>query len=100
MIAVAVWSGAWFKGRDDSGKSFGLDTAHDDRPSPGQSFNPLLKLALDLGPLLLFFYANAKPALFEPWLAPLIPEAVRTGERSGIFVGDRRVHGRDPRQRW
>ena len=38
--------------------------------------NPLLKLALDLGPLLLFFYANAKPALFEPWIAPLIPAAV------------------------
>jgi len=49
--------------------------------------NPLLKLALDLGPLLLFFYANSKPALFEPWIAPLIPAAVQTGERAGIFVG-------------
>jgi intracellular septation protein len=49
--------------------------------------NPILKLALDLGPLLLFFYANAKPALFEPWIAPLIPVAVQTGERAGIFVG-------------
>jgi intracellular septation protein len=48
--------------------------------------HPMLKLALDLGPLVLFFLANAKPALFEPWLAPIIPEAVRTGERSGIFV--------------
>jgi intracellular septation protein len=48
--------------------------------------NPWLKLALDLGPLLLFFFANAKPALFEPWLAPLIPEAVQSGERAGIFV--------------
>jgi intracellular septation protein len=48
--------------------------------------HPLLKLALDLGPLLLFFFANAKPALFEPWIAPLIPEAVATGERAGIFV--------------
>jgi intracellular septation protein len=48
--------------------------------------NPWLKLALDLGPLLLFFYANSKPALFEPWLAPLIPEAVATGPRAGIFV--------------
>ena len=48
--------------------------------------NPLLKLALDLGPLLLFFFANSKPALFEPWLAPLIPAAVATGERAGIFV--------------
>jgi len=48
--------------------------------------NPLIKLALDLGPLLLFFFANSKPALFEPWLKPIIPEAVATGERAGIFV--------------
>ena len=48
--------------------------------------NPLLKLALDLGPLLLFFFANSKPALFEPWFAPIIPDAVATGERAGIFV--------------
>jgi intracellular septation protein len=48
--------------------------------------NPFLKLVLDLGPLLLFFFANAKPALFEPWLAPIIPTAVQTGERAGIFV--------------
>src|SRR5690348_7335342 len=53
-----------------------------DRPQ----LHPMLKLALDLGPLLLFFFANAKPALFEPWIAPLIPEAVATGERAGIFV--------------
>jgi intracellular septation protein len=48
--------------------------------------NPWLKLALDLGPLLLFFYANARPALFEPLLSPIIPDAVSTGERAGIFV--------------
>jgi intracellular septation protein len=48
--------------------------------------NPLTKLALDLGPLLLFFFANSKPALFEPWLRPIIPDAVATGERAGIFV--------------
>ena len=53
-----------------------------DRPQ----LNPWLKLALDLGPLLLFFFANAKPTLFEPWLAPLIPDAVQSGERAGIFV--------------
>jgi intracellular septation protein len=51
-----------------------------------QKLNPLLKFVLDLGPLLLFFLANARPALFEPWLAPIIPAAVATGERSGIFV--------------
>ena len=51
-----------------------------------KQLHPLLKLALDLGPLLLFFFANGKPALFEPWVAPLIPSAVATGSRSGIFV--------------
>jgi intracellular septation protein len=48
--------------------------------------NPLLKLALDLGPLLLFFFANSRPALFEPLFAPLIPAAVAHGEQAGIFV--------------
>jgi intracellular septation protein len=54
--------------------------------NPRPQLHPLLKLALDLGPLLLFFVANAKPALFEPWLARLIPDAVQTGARAGIFV--------------
>jgi intracellular septation protein len=48
--------------------------------------NPLAKLALDLGPLVLFFFANARPGLFEPLLRPIIPAAVGTGERAGIFV--------------
>jgi len=48
--------------------------------------HPLIKLVLDLGPLLLFFYANAKPAVFEPLLRPIIPAAVASGERAGIFV--------------
>jgi intracellular septation protein len=48
--------------------------------------NPLLKLALDIGPLLLFFFANSRPALFEPWFRPIIPAAVATGEGAGIFV--------------
>jgi intracellular septation protein len=48
--------------------------------------NPWLKLTLDFGPLVLFFFANARPALFAPWLAPIIPTAVATGERAGIFV--------------
>lgn len=57
-----------------------------DGEPPQAKLHPGLKLALDLGPLLLFFFANARPALFEPWIAPLIPEAVATGERAGIFV--------------
>ena len=48
--------------------------------------NPLLKLALDMGPLLLFFFANSRPQLFLPFIAPLLPESVASGERAGIFV--------------
>lgn len=51
-----------------------------------KQLNPLLKLALDLGPLVLFFWANARPALFAPLLAPWLPESLMTGERAGIFA--------------
>ena len=48
--------------------------------------NPVLKLVLDLGPLVLFFVANSRPALFVPLLAPILPADIATGERAGIFV--------------
>jgi intracellular septation protein len=48
--------------------------------------SPGLRLLLDLGPLLVFFLANTRPALFAPLLAPLLPDALLTGERAGIFV--------------
>src|SRR5439155_19408274 len=48
--------------------------------------NPLLKLVLDLGPLLLFFLANSRPALFLPLVSPILPADVASGERVGIFV--------------
>jgi intracellular septation protein len=51
-----------------------------------KQLNPLLKLALDLGPLVLFFWANAKPQLFAPLLTPWLPEGLMTGERAGIFA--------------
>jgi intracellular septation protein len=48
--------------------------------------NPILKLALDIGPLLLFFLANSKPALFLPVVGPMLPAGVAVGERGGIYV--------------
>jgi intracellular septation protein len=48
--------------------------------------NPLLKFTLELGPLLLFFLANSRPAIFEPMLRPFMPAAIASGERAGIFV--------------
>jgi len=50
-----------------------------------KQLNPALKLALEMGPLILFFFANSRPALFMPFVAPLLPEAV-SGEKAGIFV--------------
>jgi intracellular septation protein len=47
--------------------------------------NPLLKLALDMGPLILFFFANSRPNLFLPFIGPFLPTAV-AGEKAGIFV--------------
>ena len=48
--------------------------------------NPLLKLALDFGPLVLFFFANSRPALFLPVFAPLLPASLVASEHVGIFV--------------
>ncbi|MET0630727.1 MAG: septation protein A [Xanthobacteraceae bacterium] len=48
--------------------------------------HPGLKLALDLGPLLLFFVANSRPALFAPLLARFLPPELLTGEHAGIFA--------------
>jgi intracellular septation protein len=51
-----------------------------------KQLNPFVKLALDLGPLVLFFFANSRPALFTPFLAPFVPAEMISGERGGIFV--------------
>jgi intracellular septation protein len=48
--------------------------------------NPVLKLVLDLGPLVLFFFANSRPQLFAPLLARFLPDQMVYGERAGIFV--------------
>src|SRR5690606_10078792 len=51
-----------------------------------QQLHPGLKLALDLGPLLLFFLANARPALFAPLLSPFLSATMLEGPRAGIFT--------------
>jgi intracellular septation protein len=48
--------------------------------------NPMLKIVLDLGPLVLFFVANSRPALFLPLVSSILPADIATGERAGIFV--------------
>jgi len=48
--------------------------------------NPLLKLVLDLGPLLLFFLANSRPALFLALVSPILRGDSVLDEPAGIFV--------------
>jgi intracellular septation protein len=48
--------------------------------------NALLKLALEMGPLMVFFLANNKPDLFRPVLRTFLPPALIDGPQSGIFV--------------
>src|SRR5690349_15010177 len=48
--------------------------------------NPSLKLALDLGPLILFLIAYFRPQLFTPAVAPLLPAAIASSEHVGFFV--------------
>jgi intracellular septation protein len=54
--------------------------------APRKPENALLKLVLEMGPLLAFFLANSKPELFRPLLAPLLPAGLVTGPQSGIFI--------------
>ncbi len=54
------------------------------RPAPKPS--PWLKLTLELGPLLLFFFANARPKLFEPFVRLFVPAPLLTGENAGLFT--------------
>ena len=56
----------------------------DTQPKP--QLSPGLKLLLDLGPLLLFFFANSRPQFFAPLLSRFLPEPLITGEHAGIFV--------------
>jgi len=57
----------------------------DAQPNQRQ-LSPGLKLLLDLGPLLVFFFANARPELFAPLLRPFLPASLIAGEHAGIFV--------------
>jgi intracellular septation protein len=52
----------------------------------GSKENPLLKLALEMGPLVLFFLANSKPDLFRPLVAKVLGESLATGPQSGILI--------------
>ena len=51
-----------------------------------QQENRLLKLALEMGPLLMFFLANSRPSLFAPILSRFLPTQLFEGPQAGIFA--------------
>jgi intracellular septation protein len=53
---------------------------------PARTLSPGVKFGLELGPLLLFFFANTRPKLFEPLVHPVLPAKLLTGENAGLFT--------------
>ncbi len=47
---------------------------------------PWLKLTLELGPLILFFFANARPKLFAPFAQRVLPANLLVGPNAGLFT--------------
>ncbi len=61
------------------------------RPVPGvkasrASQHPWLKFVLELGPLILFFIANARPKIFAPMVAAFLPAQILNGPNGGLFT--------------
>jgi intracellular septation protein len=48
--------------------------------------NAFLKLALEMGPLMVFFLSNSRPELIKPLLRPFLPISLLDGPQSGIFT--------------
>ena len=53
---------------------------------PARKMSPGLKFALEMGPLLLFFFANFRPKLFEPLVRPVLPAPLLAGPEAGLFT--------------
>jgi len=51
-----------------------------------KTHNPWLKLTLEIGPLALFLFANARPGLFRPFVSPVLPRQLLDGESAGLFT--------------
>ncbi len=47
---------------------------------------PWFKLTLELGPLFLFFFANARPKLFAPYARLVLSPALLAGQNAGLFT--------------
>ena len=60
------------------------ETAQKSAAKPAAS--PWLKMTLELGPLILFFFANARPKLFAPYARLVLPPHLLVGENAGLFT--------------
>jgi intracellular septation protein len=47
---------------------------------------PWLKMTLEIGPLILFFFANSRPKLFAPYAHLVLPPQLLVGENAGLFT--------------
>lgn len=56
------------------------------KPQAKAASAPIIKLVLELGPLLLFFFANARPKLFAPFVALVLPAHLLAGANAGLFT--------------
>src|SRR3977135_1764852 len=52
----------------------------------GKFLSPWLKFGVEMGPLILFFFANARPKLFAPAVAPFLPPPILSGPNAGLFT--------------
>src|SRR4029077_20547326 len=60
--------------------------AHSAVQNRGKRGSPWLKFGVEMGPLILFFFANARPRLFEPVVAPFLPPPILNGPNAGLFT--------------
>lgn len=56
------------------------------KQSQGKRRSPWIKFVLEMGPLILFFVANAYPKMFAPVVAPFMPPSILTGSNAGLFT--------------
>lgn len=61
-------------------------TVHNTAQKSRKRLPPGLKFTLELGPLILFFVANARPKLFAFLAEPFLPPAVLYGPNAGLFT--------------
>jgi intracellular septation protein len=55
-------------------------------PKGSNRASPWLKFAVEMGPLMVFFIANARPKLFAPMVAPFLPAQILNGPNGGLFT--------------